>query len=197
MKIGYARVSTSGQNLDAQIDALRQSGCSQIFQEKVSGAKKDRPELQAMLAALRPGDTVIIYKLDRLARSFRHLVDTVNIIQDKGANIQSLSDAMIDTTTAQGKLIFNIFASLAEFERDLIAERTRAGLKAARARGRVGGRPKGLSAEAERKARLAKSLYESGTVVSEICSDLSISRPTLYKYLRHLGVTIGSRANPV
>lgn len=192
MKIGYARVSTSGQNLDVQLDALTAFGCQQIFQEKLSGKNKNRPQLLKLLEQLRPGDTVVIYKLDRLARSFRDLVDIVQQIENRGANITSLNDAMIDTTTPQGKLVFNIFASLAEFERSLIVERTNAGLASARARGRIGGRPKGLAPKALQNAKYAKILYEQEELsIAEICEQVDISRASLYKYLRHLGVKIG------
>lgn len=192
MKIGYARVSTQSQNLDLQIDALTKAGCKKIFKEKVSGVKSEREELLKVMDQLRKGDTVIIYKLDRLARSMRHLVDLVAEIEAKGANIKSLNDAMIDTTTAQGKLVFNIFASISEFERNLISERTKAGLASAKKRGRVGGRPKGLNKEAKRKAKVAKLYYEKQELsVNQICVEIGVSKATLYKYLRHEGVKIG------
>lgn len=191
MKIGYARVSTKDQELNLQIDALKESGCEQIYQEKISGAKKERPELQKMLAQLRPNDVVVIWKLDRLARSLTDLVELVTEIENKEAGLQSLNDP-IDTTTPSGKLVFHIFAALAEFERNIISERTKAGLAAARARGRKGGRPKGLSKKAEHTARLAESLYLEGELsVKEICEQLSISRNTFYRYLRHRNVKIG------
>jgi DNA invertase Pin-like site-specific DNA recombinase len=190
MKIGYARVSTKDQNLSLQIDALRKEGCKQIFQEKVSGAKSDRPELKKMIDQLREGDVIVTWKLDRLGRSLRDLVNLVNEIQEKGAGLKSLND-FIDTTTPQGKLTFHLFASLAEFERDIISERTKAGLQAARARGRKGGRPKGLSKEAQDKAMIAETLYRQGDMtVSQICRHLSIARSTLYKYLRYRGVEV-------
>lgn len=194
MRIGYARVSTGDQNLDLQIDALQQAGCERVFEEKVSGSKSDRPELERLLDQARPGDVVVIWKLDRLGRSLKHLVDLVSQLNERGIGLQSINDP-IDTTNAQGKLIFNIFASLAEFERDLIAERTRAGLQSARARGRVGGRPKGLTSDAELKAVAAEALYREGKLsVVEIANNLSISKATLYKYLRHRGVEIGSHS---
>lgn len=193
MKIGYARVSTGDQNLDLQIDALKQAGCERVFEEKVSGAKSDRRELERLLDQARPGDVVVIWKLDRLGRSLKHLVELVSQLNERRIGLQSINDP-IDTTNAQGKLIFNIFASLAEFERDLIAERTRAGLQSARARGRVGGRPKGLTSDAELKAVAAEALYREGKLsVVEIANNLSISKATLYKYLRHRGVEIGSQ----
>ena len=191
MKIGYARVSTQDQELGLQLDALEQAGCEKIYQEKVSGAAKARPQLEALLEHLRTGDVVVVWKLDRLARSLKDLVSLVNQIQEKGASFQSVND-QIDTTSAHGKFTFHIFASLAEFERDIIRERTKAGLAAARARGGVGGRPKGLSKKAQHKAMLAKQLYLEGEFsISEICEQLSISKGTLYNYLHHQGVEVG------
>ena len=191
MKIGYARVSTKDQNLSLQIDALKKEGCQLIFKEKVSGAKAERIELNKMIDQIRHGDIVIIWKLDRLGRSLRDLVELVGTLLDKGAGLKSLNDP-IDTTTPQGRLIFNIFASLAEFERDIIRERTRAGLEAARVRGRKGGRPKGLSSEAQKTAMAAESLYKEGKLtVSEISKKLNISKSTLYSYLRYRNIKIG------
>lgn len=190
MKIGYARVSTTDQSLDLQLDALNNEGCEKIYQEKASGAKSDRPELEACLQYLRSGDTLVVYKLDRLGRSLKHLLDTINSLSEKGIGFTSISDP-IDTTTPQGRLIFNIFGSLAEFERDLIRERTKAGLEAARARGRFGGRPKGLSQEAIRKSYIVKALYEEGRMsITEICQELKMGRSTLYRYLEERGVKI-------
>ena len=184
MKIGYARVSTKDQNLSLQIDALEKEGCQIIFEEKISGAKAERPELQKMMEQLRVGDAIVVWKLDRLGRSLRDLVNLVSEIQDKGAGLKSLHDS-IDTTTPQGKLTFHLFAALAEFERDIIRERTKAGLEAARARGRKGGRPKGLSKKATDKAIIAKTLYERKEMtVSQICRYLGIAKSTLYNYLR-------------
>jgi len=193
MKFGYARVSTKEQELHLQLDALEQAGCAKIVQETFTGATKERPALQQLLGQLRAGDVVVIWKLDRLGRSLKDLIAIVNEIQEKGAGLQSLNDH-IDTTTPQGKLTFHLFAALAEFERDIIRERTRAGLEAARARGRKGGRPKGLSKKAKHTAMLAQSYYEAGELsIREICEVLSISRRTLYKYLRYQGVTIGKK----
>ena len=196
MKIGYARVSTQGQQVDLQVDALEKAGCELIFQEIVSGAKADRPELAKMRAQLRKGDTVCIYKLDRLGRSMKHLLELVDEFQQKGVGLLSLTDA-IDSSTAQGRLVLNLFASLAEFERDLIRERTQAGLLSARARGRKGGRQKGLSPEAEKNARLAEMYYKEGVLgVNLIAKKLAISKVTFYKYLRHRGVVIHSKREP-
>lgn len=193
MKIGYARVSTQDQNLEMQLDALTKADCQQIFQEKASGIKSDRPQLAAMQQILREGDVIYIYKLDRLGRSLKHLLEMTSDFEKRGIGLVSINDH-IDTTTAQGRLIFNIFASLAEFERDLIRERTRSGLEAARARGRKGGRTRGLTKEAEKTAMIAQTLYNERKLgVNEIAADLKISKMTLYKYLRHRGVEINSK----
>lgn len=190
MKIGYARVSTQHQNLEMQLDALNDAGCEQIFQKKASSVKCDRPELSAMQQILRKGDVIYIYKLDRLGRSLKHLLELTSDFEKLGVGLISLNDH-IDTTAAQGRLIFNIFASLSEFERDLIRERTKSGLEGARARGRKGGRSRGLSKEAERTAMLAQTLYNERKLdVDAIAKELLISKMTLYKYLRHRGVKI-------
>lgn len=191
MNIGYARVSTKEQNLELQKDALEKAGCKEIYEEKVSGAGKTRPVLLKLVEQLRKGDVLIVWKLDRLGRSLRDLIQLVNKIQSKGVELKSLNDH-VDTTTPHGKLSFHMFAALAEFERDVIRERTLAGLASARARGRVGGRPKGLSQKAQHIAIIAQRLYEEGQkTVTEICEELSISRVTLYNYLRHRGVKVG------
>lgn len=183
MKIGYARVSTKDQNLSLQLDALKKEGCEKIFQEKATGGNADREELKKLLEHLREGDIVVIWKLDRLGRSLRDLVNLVTDIQAKGAGLKSLNDS-IDTTTPQGKLTFHLFAALAEFEREIIRERTKAGLESARARGRVGGRPKGLTKEAKDKAIIASSLYaQKQMTISEICKHLGIAKSTFYKYI--------------
>ena len=192
MRVGYARVSTKDQNLDLQVDALEKAGCEQVFREVASGAKTARPVLDDLLSRLRAGDVLVIWKLDRLGRSLKHLVTLATELMDREVGLISLNDP-VDTTSAQGRLIFNIFASLAEFERDLIRERTQAGLKAARARGRKGGRPKGLSKEAKATAMAAETLYREGQLsVQAICDQLGISKPTLYTYLKHRGVDTGS-----
>jgi DNA invertase Pin-like site-specific DNA recombinase len=195
MRIGYARVSTKDQNLDLQVDALQEVGCEEVFTEVASGAKTTRPALDEVLSRLRAGDVLVIWKLDRLGRSLKHLVTLATDLMERKIGLISLNDP-IDTTTPQGRLIFNIFASLAEFERDLIRERTQAGLKAARARGRKGGRPPGLSKQAEATAMAAETLYREGRLsVQEICDQLGISKPTLYSYLRYRGVKTGVRRN--
>ena len=182
MMYGYARVSTEGQNLDLQLDALKKAGCTKIFKEKISAAK-ERPELEKMMGLLAKGDTVVVWKLDRLGRSLRHLIDQVKGLEEKKVKFISLQDN-INTQTAQGRFIFNVFASLAEFERDIIRERTQAGLSAARARGRKGGRPKGLSLEAQLKAQYAKKLYADKSLgIDFICKKVGVSRRTLYNYI--------------
>lgn len=191
MKIGYARVSTKYQSFDLQIDALAKEGCEKIYKDIASGAKQERPELDKMLEQLRRGDVVIIYRLDRLGRSLIHLVNLSSYFLKRGIEVKSISDC-IDTGTATGKLMFNLMSSLAEFERVLITERVTAGLEAARARGRFGGRPKGLSKESERKAHLAEKLYlEKEMTIKEIIDLLGISNKTLYNYLHRRNVKIG------
>lgn len=191
VKFGYARVSTSDQSPALQKDALKKAGCRKIFVDYVSGATAERKELQSLLDHVEAGDVIVIWKLDRLSRSLSHLVELTNDLHARGVGLISLNDP-IDTTTSQGKLMFHIFASLAEFERDLISERTKAGLNAARARGRTGGRPKGLSKQARQKAAAAEALYKSGDLtITEIIQQLEIGRATLYKYLRYRGVEIG------
>lgn len=192
MRIGYARVSTREQNFDLQVDALREAGCERIYTEAVSGARAERPVLDELLRNLRPKDVLVIWKLDRLGRSLKHLVDMVGLLMDREIGLQSLHDP-IDTTTSQGRLTFNIFASLAEFERDTIRERTHAGLAAARARGRNGGRPKGITPEAEATALAAETLYREGKLTTkQIATKLHISKSTLYAYLRYRRVAIGA-----
>jgi DNA invertase Pin-like site-specific DNA recombinase len=181
MLIGYARVSTQEQNLDLQKDALNGIGCGRIFTDTASGAKAERPGLTAALEHCRDGDTLVVWKLDRLGRSLPHLVETVRELLDRGVGFKSLQEA-IDTTTSGGKLIFHIFASLAEFERDIIRERTNAGLAAARARGRKGGRPAGVD-EKKQKAALALKANPAYSI-KEICEIVGISRNTYYKYTR-------------
>jgi DNA invertase Pin-like site-specific DNA recombinase len=191
MKLGYARISTKDQNFELQEDALKEAGCKKIYKDIVSGARQDRPSLNSLLDNCREGDTIIVWKLDRLGRSLKHLVELVNTLIERKVGLVSLNDP-IDTTTAQGRLIFNIFSSLAEFERELIRERTNAGLSSARARGRLGGRPKGISKKAEATACAAETLYlERKLSVQQICDKLSIAKKTLYSYLRHRNVPVG------
>lgn len=179
MLIGYARVSTQDQNLDLQLDALDKAGCEKVFTDKVTGANAARPGLDEALSHLRSGDTLVVYKLDRLGRSIRHLIDTIKMLEERKVGFKSLQEA-IDTTTPGGKLVFHIFCALAEFERDLIRERTQAGLSSARARGRKGGRPKSLS---DKQLKQARALIKDPSVpIGEICKTLKVSRSTLYRY---------------
>ena len=181
MNIGYCRVSTQDQNLELQLDELKKAGCEKIFQDVASGSKYEREGLQDAIAFAREGDCVVVWKLDRLSRSLRHLIDTVNQLKERGVGLRVLTQNL-DTTTPSGTLVFHIFGALAEFERLLIKERTNAGLAAARARGRVGGRPKAMD---EKKIQIAQSLYVDGkTTVSEICDTLNVSKATLYRNLK-------------
>jgi DNA invertase Pin-like site-specific DNA recombinase len=178
--IGYARVSTQDQSTNLQLDALAKAGCARVFSESASGAQRDRPELARALDTMRPGDTLVVWKLDRLARSIKQLIETVESLEGKGIGFRSLTES-IDTTTAGGKLTFHIFAALAEFERSMIRERTRAGLDAARARGRVGGRPRSLS---DKDLEMAKTLLANPDItVEEVAARLSVAPATLYRYL--------------
>lgn len=180
-KIGYARISTTAQNKDLQIDALKKAGCEKIFEDEVTGSKVERKGLDAALAFLRPGDTFVVWKLDRAGRSLKHLIDILTNLQSQGIEFVSLTE-QIDTTTAGGKLIFHIMGALAEFERNLIRERTNAGLSAARARGRQGGRPRKLK---NGRAALVQKMYADRThEIDDICETLKISRSTFYRYLR-------------
>ncbi len=181
MLIGYARVSTQDQTLHLQQDALEKAGCSKIFTDTISGAKTERPGLEQALAYVRPGDTLVVWRLDRLGRSLRHLIETITALHEREIGFKSITEN-IDTTTSGGKLVFHIFGALAEFERDIIRERTQAGLLAARARGKRGGRPKVLN---QKKQAMAQALYEDkNNAVSDICKTLNISRATLYRYIK-------------
>jgi DNA invertase Pin-like site-specific DNA recombinase len=180
MRIGYARVSTLDQNLDLQEDALKAAGCEKIYTDKAGGTRAERPGLERALADLRAGDRLVVWKLDRLGRSLRHLIETVTALRDRGVGFQSVQEA-IDTTTSGGKLIFHVFGALAEFERDIIRERTLAGLAAARVRGRKGGRPRNLD---DKRKRHAATLHGDPTnSVQDICRSLGIPKATLYRYL--------------
>jgi DNA invertase Pin-like site-specific DNA recombinase len=182
--LGYARVSTTDQQPHLQVDALTAAGCYRVFTETASGARADRPILDQVLDQLRPGDTLVVWKLDRLGRSLRHLVNTVTGLADRGIGFRSLQEA-IDTTTPGGKLIFHVFAALAEFERDLIRERTSAGLAAARARGRHGGRPSVMTVP---KLQVAREMYASGRyTVGAIAKTLGVSRASIYRHLTRTG----------
>ena len=179
MLIGYARVSTLDQDPALQLDALKVGGCERVFVEKASGAQRDRPELKAAMDFLREGDTLVVWKLDRLARSLHQLIETVELLNAKGIGLRSLTEA-IDTTTAGGKLVFHIFGAMAEFERSIIRERTCAGLQAARARGRRGGRPKAL--KDEDRAVAAALLRDPSISVKEVASRVDCSLSTLYQH---------------
>lgn len=182
MLIGYARVSTKDQNLQIQIKELQKAGCERIFEEKES-ALKHRPELDKMINHVRRGDTVVVWKLDRLGRSLNHLIQLVNNFREKGVEFKCLDD-MIDTGSSHGRLIFNIFASFAEFERELIRERTIAGLNAAKEKGRFGGRKRGLSEDAKKTAYAAYHLsIKKENSVSDILQILKISKATYYRYI--------------
>lgn len=180
MKIGYARVSTQDQNLDMQKDALRKAGCERIIEDKASGKDQNRSGLNQVRQLLRKGDVLVVWKLDRLARSLKDLMAIVEGLNAEGIGFQSITDN-VDTTTSGGKFFFHVMGALAEFERDIIRERTKAGLASARARGKLGGRSKALSAE--RRARAVKLYHEKETPIPEICKQFGISKPTLYAYV--------------
>ena len=182
--IGYARVSREEQNLELQMNALKSAGCDKehIFTDKVSGAKAERPGLAQCLEMLNAGDTLTVWRLDRLGRSVSHLIKLIDDLKKGGISFKSICDGVIDTTTASGELIFNIFSSLSQFERRLIQERTRAGLSAARARGRLGGRKPILSEDP--RVKMVKRMHEDKSIkIEEICKTLQMSKPTLYRYL--------------
>jgi DNA invertase Pin-like site-specific DNA recombinase len=181
--IGYARVSTADQDLALQIDALETVGCTRIFEDKISGAKSVRKGLDECLSQLQQGDTLVVWRLDRLGRSMQHLVAVVTNLKDRGVSFKSVQDGAIDTSTASGELIFNIFASLAQFERELIRERTNAGLVAARARGKKGGRR--TISQNDPKVKAVRAMHaDPDHSIKEICNTLNISKATLYRYLK-------------
>ncbi len=187
MLIGYARVSTQDQTLDLQTDALTQAGCEKIFTDMTSGAKAERPGLQDAMHHLRARDTLVVWRLDRLGRTLKQLIATITDLSEQNIGFKSLQEN-IDTTTSGGKLIFHIFGALAEFEREVIRERTIAGLQAARTRGKVGGRPT-LQSRDPQKIALARKLHADPTMpVSEICATLRIGKSTLYRYLKEESV---------
>lgn len=183
MQIGYARVSTLDQSVDLQEDSLKIAGCDKIFIDKISGTVSARPGLDKAKEILRTGDTLIVWRLDRLGRSIKDLINWAEYLANNGIALRSLQEN-IDTSTASGKLVFNVFAALADFERNLIIERTNAGLVAARARGKQGGRPKVLSTD---KRKLAVDLYNDKKLsVGKICEMMDITKPTLYKYIKEM-----------
>ena len=179
MKIGYARVSTLDQNLDLQTDALERSGCEKIFTDMASGSIDARKGLIDAIDFCRKGDSLVVWKLDRLGRSLRNLIDTINLLQAKDVEFVSLQES-VDTTTSGGKLVFHVFGALAEFEREMIIERTNAGIKAARARGITSGRPRKLTSA---QIRMARTLMKNPlNDLNDICATFEISRSTLYRY---------------
>ena len=179
MRIGYARVSTRDQNLEMQLDALNNAGCKRIFTDKLSGAQLERPGLPEALSHLREADTLVVWKLDRLGRSVKGLVDLVNELETREVHFQSITDG-VDTKTPAGRFFFHVMASLAQMERELILERTRAGLEAARCAGRVGGRKRRMT---ESKVQAARKLLASGTPPQEVAHSLCVSVPTLYRWI--------------
>jgi DNA invertase Pin-like site-specific DNA recombinase len=184
MLVGYARVSTQDQTLHLQRDALEKIGCNKIFTDTASGAKAERIGLEEALEYVREGDTLVVWRLDRLGRSLKHLIETITKLNNRKIGFKSIQES-IDTTTSGGKLVFHIFGALAEFERDIIKERTQAGLQAVRARGRKGGRPKAKALNTPKKITLAQSLYnDKNNTIDEICKTLNISRATLYRYIK-------------
>lgn len=183
--IGYARVSTAEQDTALQMDALRKAGCERIFEDTVSGAKVDRPDLTAALAYLRDGDTLVVWRLDRLGRSLPHLIETVGALEARGVGFHSLTEN-IDTTTSGGMLIFHVFGALSQFERDLIRERTRAGLSAAATRGRKGGRKAVVTDD---KLKLARKHISKGLNVREAAARLKVSKTALYAALQSASIS--------
>lgn len=183
MKIGYARVSTMDQNLDLQIDALKKAGCEKIFTDVSTGSKSERPGLDEALRFVRKDDVLVTWRLDRLGRSLKHLIEMVNLLEDRFVGFESLQES-INTTTPGGTLVFHIFGAMAEFERSLIVERTKSGLTAARVRGRNGGRPPALSSA---KIKQLRSMSKSSDAsVKDICETFNISKSTYYKYVQDI-----------
>ena len=179
MLVGYARVSTQDQNLDLQLSALKTVGCMNLYQDQISGTKNNRPGLQLALEVLREDDTLVVWKLDRLGRSVKGLVDLVNKLHKKNIHFKSITDN-VDTSTPSGRFFFHIMASLAQMERELVAERTMAGLAAARAQGRIGGRKRKMT---KSKIESAKKLLASGTLPKDVARNLGVSIPTLYRWI--------------
>ncbi len=192
MLIGYARVSTQDQTLDLQQDALIKAGCEIIYTDTISGAKTERKGLEEALSFARKGDTLVVWRLDRLGRSLKDLIERITQLNNRHIGFKSLTEN-IDTTTSGGKLVFHIFGALAEFERDIIRERTQAGLLAARARGRKGGRPKAKGLNTPKKVAMAQALYaDKANTINDICKTLNVSRATLYRYLKARGTVENS-----
>lgn len=181
MKIGYARISTTDQNLDLQIDALKQAGCERIYCDTITGSSTHRPEFDKMLEALRPGDVLTVWKLDRIGRSLKHLIEISHHLDQQGVDLHIITQG-IDTTTPAGKMLFQIMGSVAEYEKALIQERVQAGLKSARERGRVGGRPTSLNHE--QKKQIFAMHQAKTSSVSAIAKTFGVSRPTIYKVIK-------------
>jgi len=179
MLVGYARVSTQDQNLELQLKALKKIGCKKLCQDQISGTKNNRPGLQLALEVLRKGDTLVVWKLDRLGRTVKGLVDLVNKLHQNGTHFKSITDN-VDTSTPSGRFFFHIMASLAQMERELVGERTRAGLAAAKAQGRIGGRKRKMT---KSKIESAKKLLASGTLPKDVARNLGVSIPTLYRWI--------------
>jgi DNA invertase Pin-like site-specific DNA recombinase len=188
--IGYARISQDTQSINLQIDALSVAGCEKIFSDTMSGSRNDRPGLKQALEFARCGDSICVWRLDRLGRSLSHLIQLMQDLERRGIGFRSLTEA-IDTTTPGGRLTYNLFASLAEFERSILRERTRAGLRAARQRGRLGGRPRLLTAE---KFEAARRLLEAGTAARDVATALGVSAPTIYRHFPASQRAISSEA---
>ena len=185
MILGYTRVSKQEQNLDRQIDQLREIGCEKIFKDKITGMKRDRPQLNKMLEQLRAGDTVIITELTRFGRSVKDLLTLADQLDQMGVNLKSIKEPWADTTTPQGKMLFVIFAGISQFERDIICQRTKEGLESARARGRIGGRPK----KPKKAIEMALKMYDSKDYsINEIIKATGVSRTTLYRYIKNNNV---------
>ncbi len=183
MKVGYARVSREEQHLELQLDALKAIGCEQLFTEKIKSVKDQRPQLEQALQFVRAGDTFVVWRLDRLGRSLKNLLEIMAGLETRGVEFQSLTEHL-DTSSPSGKLIFHIFGSVAEFERALTIERTHAGLAAARARGRKGGRPRGKAFSSPERIATAQKLYDQGTPIKQICELLHCGPTTLYRYIK-------------
>lgn len=181
MLLGYARVSTQDQNLQLQLDALNKLGCENIYQDCISGVRVNRPGLEALFQFMREGDTLVVWRLDRLGRSLSELIKVITMLEKRGVIFHSIKEG-INTETPQGRMFFHVFGTIAEFEREMIKERTIAGLQAARLRGVVGGRPKGLSKKNQEKVRMAINLRKEGVSATEIAKRLGISRASVYHY---------------
>jgi DNA invertase Pin-like site-specific DNA recombinase len=194
MKVGYACVMNNDPTVSIQLDALKQAGCQHVFTDKIKGIGNVLPGLEEALRHMHKGDALVVCRLEYLGKSLANLVAIVNRLGERGLGFQSLEES-IDTTSSEGQFVFHVFAILAKYEKNIIRERTKVGLTAARARGRKGGRPKGLSEAAQRTAILAEELYLSRDLsTSEICMELSISRGTLYNYLRYRGIQMGTQS---